>query len=61
VNRPGPGDRVRIREGPFQGMDGEVKEVIEPGGGDYYRLNVEVFIYGRPVTVELDYWQADIV
>jgi len=49
------GDRVKIKDGTFAGMEGEVKEVLEAKG----TLRVELTIFGRPVPVELEYWQVD--
>ena len=56
------GDRVRIREGAFSNMEGEVKVITEPkDAGETPKVTVEVSIFGRPVPVELDYWQVDKV
>ncbi len=56
------GDRVRIREGAFSNMEGEVKVISEPkDAGETPKVTVEVSIFGRPVPVELDYWQVDKV
>jgi transcription antitermination factor NusG len=41
----------------FAGMEGEVKEVIEAKSA----LKVELTIFGRPVSVELEYWQVEQV
>lgn len=49
------GERVAVKDGTFAGMEGEVKEVIEAKGV----LRVELTIFGRPVPVELEYWQVD--
>jgi transcriptional antiterminator NusG len=49
------GDRVKVKDGTFAGMEGEVKEVLEAKGA----LRVELTIFGRPVPVELEYWQVD--
>lgn len=49
------GDRVKVREGTFATMEGEVKEVLEAKG----LVRVEITIFGRPVPVELEYWQVD--
>ena len=49
------GDRVKVRDGTFAGMEGEVKEVVEK----LNRLKVELTIFGRPVSVELEYWQVE--
>ena len=54
------GDKVRIREGAFANMEGEVKEISEPKDtAETPKVSVEVSIFGRPVPVELDYWQVD--
>lgn len=56
------GDRVRIREGAFSNMEGEVKIITDPkDSGETPKVTVEVSIFGRPVPVELDYWQVDKV
>ena len=49
------GDRVRVRDGTFQGMEGETKEVMDTVG----KVKVELTIFGRPVPVELEYWQVE--
>ena len=56
------GDKVRIRDGPFANMEGEVKEITEAKDtGETPKVTVEVTIFGRGVPVELDYWQVDKV
>lgn len=56
------GDKVRIREGAFANSEGEVKFITEPKDpGDTPKVTVVVTIWGRPVDVELDYWQVDKV
>lgn len=55
-------DKVRIREGAFANMEGEVKEISEPKeASETPRITVVVPIFGRPVEVVLDYWQVDKV
>jgi transcriptional antiterminator NusG len=49
------GDKVKVKDGTFAGMEGEVKEVLEGKGAS----RVELTIFGRPVPVELEYWQVD--
>jgi len=49
------GDHVKVRDGTFAGMDGSVKEIIEHKGA----VVVELTIFGRPVPVELEYWQVE--
>lgn len=52
-----PGDRVKVKEGAFSGMEGEVKELLEAKG----QVRVEVAIFGRPVSLEMEYWQVEPV
>jgi transcriptional antiterminator NusG len=49
------GDRVKVKDGTFAGMEGEVKDLIEAKG----LVRVELTIFGRPVPVELEYWQVE--
>jgi transcriptional antiterminator NusG len=49
------GDRVKVKDGTFAGMEGEVKELLEAKGC----VRVELTIFGRPVPVELEYWQVE--
>ncbi len=51
------GDRVKVRDGTFLGMEGEVKDILEAKGA----VKVELTIFGRPVPVELEYWQVEPV
>jgi transcriptional antiterminator NusG len=51
----GPGDHVKVTDGTFAGMEGEVKELHEAKGS----VSVELTIFGRPVPVELEYWQVE--
>jgi transcription termination/antitermination protein NusG len=56
------GDRVKVRDGTFQGMEGEVKEIVEPKEAkDAVKVRVELTIFGRPVPVEVEAWQVDPV
>jgi transcriptional antiterminator NusG len=58
----GVGDRVKVRDGTFQNMEGEVKQIREPKDAkDAYQIDVELTVWGRPVKVQLDYWQLDPV
>lgn len=59
VSRPtfDRGDRVKVKDGTFSGMDGEVKEIMEALG----RVKIELTIFGRPVPVELEYWQVESI
>jgi len=51
------GDRVRVKDGMFAGMEGEVKDIVEAKNA----LKVELTIFGRAVPVELEYWQVEHV
>jgi transcriptional antiterminator NusG len=51
----GVGDRVKVVDGTFNGMEGMVKKILEATG----KVEVEVSIFGRPVNVELDYYQVE--
>ncbi|MCZ2342451.1 MAG: transcription termination/antitermination protein NusG [Bacteroidales bacterium] len=54
------GDKVRIREGAFANMEGEVKEIAMPkDANESPKIRVAVTIFGREVPVDLDYWQVD--
>lgn len=54
------GDKVRVRDGTFVGMEGEVKEIIEPKDTkETPRVRVELTIFGRPVPVEVEAWQVE--
>jgi transcriptional antiterminator NusG len=49
------GDRVKVKDGVFAGMEGEVKDLLEAKG----LVRVELTVLGRPVPVELEYWQVE--
>ena len=51
------GTHVRIKEGPFENFDGVVEGVSETKG----LVKVVVTIFGRPTSVELEYWQLELV
>ena len=53
------GDKVRIRDGAFANMEGEIKEISTPGENETPKVTVVVTIFGRGVEVEVDYWQVD--
>lgn len=52
-----PGDRVKIKEGPFESFEAAVDTVDEVSG----RVNVLVEIFGRSTPIELGYWQVEAV
>ncbi len=49
------GDRVKIKEGPFENFEGTVEEVIETRG----LVKVMLIIFNRPTPVDLEYWQVE--
>jgi transcriptional antiterminator NusG len=49
------GEHVKIKDGMFAGMEGDVHEILEAKG--VVRVMIQVF--GRPVPVELEYWQIE--
>jgi len=51
------GDAVRIKEGPFEGFDGSVEEVVDGKG----LLRISVTIFGRSTSVEIEHWQVEPV
>jgi transcriptional antiterminator NusG len=53
----GVGDRVKIKEGPFENFSGVVAEVNAQKG----LVRVNVMIFGRETPVELEYWQVEPV
>jgi transcription termination/antitermination protein NusG len=48
-----PGQVVEVTEGPFSDFTGTVQEVYHDKG----KVKVEVSLFGRPTSVELDYTQ----
>lgn len=51
------GDTVKIKDGPFQNMDGQVAEIFPQKG----LVRVQVAIFGRTTPVELEYWKVEPV
>lgn len=51
------GDRVRVKDGVFKDMEGDVKDILE----DKNQAKVEVSIFGRPVIIDVEYWQVERV
>ena len=47
-----PGDPVKIKEGPFENMEGTV-DVLLPEQG---KVRVVVTIFGRATPIEMEYW-----
>ena len=48
------GDAVKITDGPFEGFDGTVEEIVE----DRSNLKVMVMIFGRKTLLELNFTQV---
>lgn len=49
------GDRVKIKEGPFENFEGTIEEIIEGRGA----VKVMLIIFNRPTPVDLEYWQVE--
>lgn len=49
------GDRVKIKDGPFENFEGSVEEVIEGRAS----VKVMLIIFNRPTPVDLEYWQVE--
>ncbi|OHB76201.1 MAG: transcription termination/antitermination factor NusG [Planctomycetes bacterium RBG_16_59_8] len=52
-----PGEAVRIKDGPFENFDGVVETINASKG----QVNVNITIFGRATSVELEYWQLEKV
>jgi len=50
-----PGDVVKIKEGPFENMDGTVDTLLPEQG----KVRVIVTIFGRSTPLEIEYWQIE--
>ncbi|MFP4145208.1 MAG: transcription termination/antitermination protein NusG [Phycisphaeraceae bacterium] len=50
-----PGDYVKIKEGPFENMEGSVDEVLPDQG----KVRVIVTIFGRATPIELEHWLVE--
>jgi transcriptional antiterminator NusG len=51
------GDRVKIKQGPFENIDGVVEDVNPEKG----TLEVAVTIFGRATPVSLGYWEVELI
>lgn len=49
------GDRVKVKEGTFAGMEGDIDEINEQKG----TLRVMIAVFGRQTPVELEVWQVE--
>ena len=51
------GDHVSIKDGPFQGFDGTVEEILT----EKNKLRVTVSVFGRATPVELGFNQVESI
>ena len=51
------GDAIKVREGPFENMEGSVDELLPDQG----KVRVIVTIFGRSTPLELEYWMIERV
>ncbi len=49
------GDAIKVREGPFENMEGTVDELLPAQG----KVRVIVTIFGRATPLELEYWMIE--
>lgn len=49
------GDKVKVREGPFENFEGTVDEINTQKG----TVKVIVTIFGRATPIEIEYWQVE--
>jgi transcriptional antiterminator NusG len=49
------GDPIKIKEGPFENMEGTVDELLPAQG----KVRVIVTIFGRATPLELEYWMIE--
>ena len=50
------GDNVKVISGPFLDFSGSVEEINE----DKQKVKVIVSIFGRPTSIELDFFQVEV-
>lgn len=51
------GDKVKVKEGPFENFEGVVDEINSHKG----TVKVIVTIFGRQTPIEIEYWQVELV
>lgn len=49
------GDKVKVREGPFENFEGTVEDINTQKG----TVRVVVTIFGRSTPIEIEYWQVE--
>lgn len=47
------GDRLKVCDGNFAGMEGEVIDITED------KVKLQVLVLGMPVTIDLEFWQVE--
>lgn len=50
-------DKVKVKDGTFEGFEGEVSAIDDQSG----KITVMLSIFGRSTPVELEYWQVESV
>jgi transcription termination/antitermination protein NusG len=50
-----PGDRLRVKKGTFAGMEGDLVTLME----EEAKVELTLTIFGRPVKVQIDYWDVE--
>ena len=50
-----PGEKVKVREGPFENFEGVVEDINTQKG----TVRVVVTIFGRSTPIEIEYWQVE--
>lgn len=51
------GDKVKVREGPFENFEGVVDEINTQKG----TVKVIVTIFGRPTPIDIEYWMVEAI
>ena len=51
------GERVRIKDGPFESFEGIVEEIYEMKGR--WLVKVMLIIFNRPTPVDVEHWQVE--
>ncbi len=51
------GDKVKVKEGPFENLEGTVDEINAHKG----TVRVIAAIFGRPTPIEIEYWQVEAI
>jgi transcription termination/antitermination protein NusG len=51
------GDKVKVKEGPFENFEGVVDEINQQKG----TVRVIVTIFGRATPIEIEYWQVEVI